>query len=509
MSEFLLEMSNIVKEFSGVKALDGVSLYVRPAEIVSLCGENGSGKSTLMKVLSGIWPHGSYTGEIKLQGKPLKARHIKDTEAAGIAIIHQELALVKEMSVMENIFLGNEITSGGLLCSDVMFKRTQELLYRVRLNINPATPVKELGVGQQQLVEIAKALNKEAKLLILDEPTSSLTEREIDILLAIVHQLRDEGISCIYISHKLNEVLELSDHVTVIRDGELIADKDAKSLSQDDIINMMVGRELKELFPREPHDIKGTILRTKNITARMPGANRPQVDNASFELKQGEILGIAGLVGSGRTEMMQCLFGSYPGEVTIQIELEGQSVTIQNSRKALDAGIAMVPEDRKRHGIIPVMSVAKNMTLPVLSAYAGQLGTLNEQAEHTDIGRYKKDLRIKAASVELSIKNLSGGNQQKVVLAKYLLTKPKILILDEPTRGIDVGAKYEIYKLMYSLVKQGVSIIMVSSELPEVIGISDRVLVMHEGKLKGQFPAEGLTQEMIMDCAIAEDKKHA
>ena len=508
MAEFLLDMSNIVKDFSGVKALNGVSLNVKSAEIVSLCGENGSGKSTLMKVLTGIWPFGSYQGTITFAGKSLQAKNVKDSEAAGIAIIHQELALVKEMSILENIFLGNEITEKGVLSTEAMYKRTLELLARVKLDVSPDMPVKNLGVGQQQLVEIAKALNKNAKLLVLDEPTSSLTESEIAILLDIVLQLRKDGISCIYISHKLGEVLALSDRVTVIRDGELIGTHPVDSLTQDKIINMMVGRELDELFPREPHDIGEEILHVKNTTAKMPGASRPQVDNVSFSLRKGEILGVSGLVGSGRTELMQCLFGSYPGDYQISIELKGKKVSIANSRAALDLGIGMVPEDRKLHGIVPIMSVGKNMTLTVLQNYANPIGAINDSAESVDIAEYTRRLRVKAASPELAIKSLSGGNQQKIVLAKYLLTKPQILILDEPTRGIDVGAKYEIYKLMYELVRQGVSIIMVSSELPEILGISDRVLVMHEGRLKGDLSQEGLTQEMIMDCAIVEESSH-
>ncbi|MBV1787636.1 xylose ABC transporter ATP-binding protein [Marinobacterium sp. D7] len=505
MSEFLLELRNIVKEFSGVKALNGVTLTVKPGEVVSLCGENGSGKSTLMKVVSGVWPHGSYSGEIIFDGRHLEAKGIRDSEAVGIAIIHQELALVKEMTVLENIFLGNEITHWGRLNTEAMFKRTQELLKRVQLDINPDTPLKELGVGQQQLVEIAKALNKNARLLILDEPTSSLTEREIELLLEIVRQLRREGISCVYISHKLNEVLALSDRVTVIRDGELIGTCDADSLTQNDIIQMMVGRELDQLFPREAHPIGDVILEVNRAYACKPGASRPQVDDISFNLRKGEILGIAGLVGSGRTELMQCLFGCYEGESRVDITLHGRKLNITNSREALGAGIAMVPEDRKRHGIVPIMSVGRNMTLSKLDFYSRWVSGVNEQAEYVDVLDYIRRLTVKTASTELAIKNLSGGNQQKVILAKLLMTEPEVLILDEPTRGIDVGAKYEIYKLMYELVNQGMSIIMVSSELPEVLGISDRVLVMHEGRLKGEFDHRGLTQEMIMDCAIAEE----
>ena len=504
MKQTLLDMRSIVKSFSGVRALNGVSIQLDRGEVLSICGENGSGKSTLMKVLSGVWPFGSYEGEIFFEGNLVKASTIRDTEALGIVIIHQELALVKELSVMENIFLGNELGSFARLNDEEMHRRTLELLARVKLDVLPDTPIRDLGVGQQQLVEIAKALNKNVKLLILDEPTSSLTTTEIDILLNIVSELKQQGIACIYISHKLDEVLALSDWVTVIRDGDHIDTKAAAQLTQNDIISMMVGRELDELFPREEHDIGKVVLRVKHATAKQAGATRAQVEDVSFELRHGEILGIAGLIGSGRTELMQCLYGSYDGDYKAEIELEGQIVNIRSQRVALEAGIAMVPEDRKRHGIVPIMSVGRNITLSVLGQYSSWFGAVNEDKESNDIDDYIAQLKVKTASADLSIKNLSGGNQQKAIIAKCLLTHPKILILDEPTRGIDVGAKYEIYKLMFALVKQGMSIIMVSSELSEVIGISDRVLVMHEGRLKGQFDHQGLTQEMIMNCAIKE-----
>ncbi|WP_394180261.1 xylose ABC transporter ATP-binding protein [Marinomonas posidonica] len=509
MKQKLLDMRGIVKSFSGVRALNGVDISLDAGEVLSICGENGSGKSTLMKVLSGVWPYGSYEGQIYFAGQQIKATSIRDTEAQGIVIIHQELALVKELTVMENIFLGNELGHAWRINEESMYRQTLALLFRVNLSIAPDTLVSELGVGQQQLVEIAKALNKDVKLLILDEPTSSLTNQEIQILLDIVRSLKEQGIACIYISHKLDEVLALSDWVCVIRDGDHIATRAAAALTQNDIISMMVGREMDQLFPREEHEIGEVILTVNKAFARLSGASRPQVDGVSFELREGEILGIAGLIGSGRTELMQCLFGSYPGEYSVDIELSGQSQVIRSQQAALKAGIAMVPEDRKRHGIVPIMGVGRNMTLPILDKYQTWFGAIDEQQEHQDIERYLERLKVKTASADLAIKHLSGGNQQKAIIAKCLLTHPNILILDEPTRGIDVGAKYEIYKLMYALVKDGVSIIMVSSELPEVIGISDRVLVMHEGRLKGQFEHQGLTQEMIMNCAIKEGVSNA
>ncbi len=504
MKQDLLSMRGIIKSFSGVRALNGIDIRLAAGDVLSICGENGSGKSTLMKVLSGVWPHGSYEGEIVFAGQEVKAMSIRDTEAQGIVIIHQELALVKELTVMENIFLGNELGTPWRINEESMYQQTLALLSRVNLSISPDTQVSELGVGQQQLVEIAKALNKDVKLLILDEPTSSLTNQEIHILLNIVRSLKEQGIACIYISHKLDEVLALSDWVCVIRDGDHIATRAATELTQNDIIGMMVGREMDQLFPREVHEIGNVILTVNKACARLSGASRPQVDEVSFELREGEILGIAGLIGSGRTELMQCLFGSYPGEYSAEIKVAGQPKVIRSQQAALKAGIAMVPEDRKRHGIVPIMGVGRNMTLPILDKYQTWFGAIDEQQEHQDIELYLERLKVKTASADLAIKHLSGGNQQKAIIAKYLLTHPNILILDEPTRGIDVGAKYEIYKLMYALVKRGVSIIMVSSELPEVIGISDRVLVMHEGRLKGQFEHQGLTQEMIMNCAIKE-----
>ncbi|WP_413112396.1 xylose ABC transporter ATP-binding protein [Thaumasiovibrio sp. DFM-14] len=500
----LLEMRNIVKCFGPVKALDGVSLTLEKGEVLSLCGENGSGKSTLMKVLCGIYPSGEYEGEIYFQGQLIKAKGIKDTEDLGIAIIHQELALVKEMSVMENLFLGCEISQHGILDHAAMISKAQSMLSAVKLDISPETRIGDLGVGQQQLIEIAKALSKNAKLLVLDEPTAPLTESETEILLDLVKDLRSQGVSCIYISHKLGEVKAISNNICVIRDGVHIGTRPTENMTTDDIITMMVGREMKQLFPREAHEIGDVILKVNNVTA-WDKANRhiKKVDNASFTLKRGEILGISGLVGSGRTELMECIYGCYQGKHHETITLNGQSVTINNSQQALNNGIAMVPEDRKRNGIIPIMSVGNNISLAGLNEFSS-LGMLNINKEEKQIIDSIESLTVKTPSSELAIKNLSGGNQQKAILARYLLVSPQVLILDEPTRGIDVGAKYEIYKLMFQLVKQGISIIMVSSELPEVLGISDRVLVMHEGKIKGNLVNENLTQEMIMDCALKE-----
>lgn len=503
MSEYILEMNNITKEFSGVKALDNVCLKVRKGEIHALCGENGAGKSTLMKVLSGVYPSGTYTGDIVYDGKKLDMKGIKDSEKAGIAIIHQELALIKELSVAENIFIGNEISHNHIVDFNAMYTKTKELLKEVKLNINPTTLIKELGIGQQQLVEIAKALSKNSNVLILDEPTAPLTDSEVETLMGIMKDLRKKGVTCIYISHRLNEVMELSDTVTIIRDGKSIATESIENLNQDKIINMMVGREMTDLFPREDHEIGEKVLEVKNFNVYdTTNKDKLRVKNANFHLRRGEILGIAGLVGSGRTELVSSIFGSYEGRRNGDIYYLDKKININNPDEALKKGIAMVPEDRKRHGIVGIMSVRNNITLANLIKYQGKLDYLNKDTEIIDVMRLVDELKIKTSSIDLDVKSLSGGNQQKVVLAKNLLIGPQILILDEPTRGIDVGAKYEIYKLMFKLVKMGISIIMVSSELPEVLGISDRVLVMHEGEIKGDFDNIGLTQETIMQCAI-------
>ncbi|MGF1876303.1 xylose ABC transporter ATP-binding protein [Photobacterium frigidiphilum] len=500
----LLEMRNIVKCFGQVTALDGINLTLQEGEILSLCGENGSGKSTLMKVLCGIYPVGEYEGEIFFAGKPVKAKNIKDTEKFGIAIIHQELTLVKELSILENLFLGAEISHYGVLDFTAMFHRTQQMLKQVKLDVSPDTRVGDLGVGQQQLVEIAKALSKNARLLVLDEPTAPLTESETEILLNLVKALRNKGVSCIYISHKLSEVKAISDHICIIRDGKHIGTREASTMTTDDIIAMMVGREMKQLFPREEHLIGDTILKVGSVHAWDKANSKiKKVDDASFYLRKGEILGISGLVGSGRTELMECLYGSYQGKSSIQIELNGKTIRINSSQEALQYGIAMVPEDRKRHGIIPIMSVGQNMTLSGLEDFT-TIGVISTPKEAHMIQDLIDKLQVKTPNAEIAIRNLSGGNQQKAILARFLMVNPDILILDEPTRGIDVGAKYEIYKLMFTLVKNGISIIMVSSELPEVLGISDRVLVMHEGKIKGNLNNKDLTQEIIMDCALSE-----
>ncbi|WP_313112844.1 xylose ABC transporter ATP-binding protein [Pseudescherichia sp.] len=503
---YLLEMKNITKAFGTVKAVDNVSLALNAGEVLALCGENGSGKSTLMKVLCGIYPHGSYDGEILFAGEPLIASHIRDTERRGIAIIHQELALVKHLTVLENIFLGAELTRHGIMDYEAMTLRCDKLLKQVSLSISPDTRVGDLGLGQQQLVEIAKALNKQVRLLILDEPTASLTEQETAVLLDIIRDLQNHDIACIYISHKLNEVKAIADLICVIRDGKPVGMRDAAGMSEDDIITMMVGRELTALYPSEPHTAGDEILRVEHLTAWHP-VNRhiKRVNDVSFSLRRGEILGIAGLVGAGRTEAVQCLFGVWPGRHEGSVFIDGQPVKISNCQQAIAHGIAMVPEDRKKDGIVPVMAVGKNITLAALDQFSGTLSTLDDAAEQQCILNSLQRLKVKTSSPELAIGRLSGGNQQKAILARCLLLNPRILILDEPTRGIDIGAKYEIYKLINQLVQQGIAVIVISSELPEVLGLSDRVLVMHEGRLKANLINHHLTQEQVMEAALRSE----
>ncbi|EOV9657500.1 xylose ABC transporter ATP-binding protein [Cronobacter turicensis] len=504
---YLLEMKNITKAFGAVKAVDNVSLALAPGEVMSLCGENGSGKSTLMKVLCGIYPWGSYEGEIMFAGEPLTPAHIRDTERKGIAIIHQELALVKNLTVLENIFLGAEMTRRGVLDYDAMTVRCEKLLAQVSLSVSPHTRTGDLGLGQQQLVEIAKALNKQVRLLVLDEPTASLTEQETALLLDIIRDLQQHGIACIYISHKLNEVKAISDTICVIRDGKPVGTRPAAQMSEEEIISMMVGRELTALYPSEPHTPGDEILRVENLTAWHP-VNRhiQRVSDLSFSLRRGEILGIAGLVGAGRTEAMQCLFGVWPGRWQGNVFIDGKPVTLRNCQQAIAHGIAMVPEDRKKDGIVPVMAVGQNITLAALDEFSGPLSALDAAAEQQCILDSLQRLKVKTASPMLAIGRLSGGNQQKAILARCLLLNPRILILDEPTRGIDIGAKYEIYKLIHQLVQQGIAVIVISSELPEVLGLSDRVLVMHEGRLKANLVNHHLTQEQVMEAALRSDR---
>ncbi|WP_020652430.1 D-xylose ABC transporter ATP-binding protein [Massilia niastensis] len=511
MSGYLLEMKGIAKRFDGVPALDGIDLAIRPGECIGLCGENGAGKSTLMKVLSAVYPHGTWDGEILLDGQPLRARSVRETEEAGIIIIHQELMLVPELTVAENIFLGNEPTlPGGRLNYPAMNHRAEEILRELKLpDVNVVLPVKNYGGGHQQLIEIGKALNKNARLLILDEPSASLTAAEIEVLLEIIRDLKAKGVACVYISHKLEEVAAICDTIVVIRDGRHIATTPMAAMSVDRIIAQMCGRELNQLYPSLPHEVGEVVMEARHVTCYDPDQPlRKKVDDVSFQLRRGEILGIAGLVGAGRTELVTAIFGSYPGKYEAEVWLDGRRVDTSEPLEAIRAGFALVPEDRKQHGIVRDLSVGENITLSVLGRYA-RLTRIDDMLEARAIDEQIRRLALKAASPALPITALSGGNQQKAVLAKMLLTGPRVLILDEPTRGVDVGAKFEIYKLMLELAAQGISIIMVSSELAEVLGVSDRVLVMGEGQLRGEFVNKDLTQEMVLAAAIGQPASRA
>lgn len=499
MSEYILEMKNITKEFPGVKALSNVNLQIRRGEIHSLCGENGAGKSTLMKVLSGVYPYKSYTGDIVINGEVQKFHKISDSEKAGVAIIYQELALVKDITVAENILLGKLINKKGIVNWNAVYMRAKKILEEMEVSIDLNEKVRNIGVGQQQLVEIAKALALDADILILDEPTAALTESEVETLLKIMKKLREKGVTCIMISHKLNEVFEVSDNITVLRDGLSIRTMSAKETNEDEVIKYMVGRELTQRYPEMKREAKETMLEVEHLNLTDPSGHQV-VKDVSFSVRAGEIVGLAGLMGAGRTETISSVFGAVKGKVTGTIKIEGKEVQIHSPLDAICQGMAFLSENRKRYGLIQGQSISKNISISSMDQ-VNTHGVINLSQEYDITRSYAKELGVKANSVDVNVETLSGGNQQKVLLARCLMTKPKILFLDEPTRGIDVGAKYEIYVLMNELAKQGTAIVMVSSEMPEVIGMSDRVLVMREGKIGGELARAELTQEGIMQIA--------
>jgi len=506
MTTSLLEMKNITKTFPGVKALDNVSFAVNEGEIHCLVGENGAGKSTLMKILSGVYPYGEYSGEILISGEVQKFRSIRDSEKARIAIIYQELALVPEMSVYENIFLGNEIKSVFVVDWNETIKRAGEVLRKVKLDINPAVKVKTLGVGKQQLVEIAKALSRDTKILILDEPTSALNESESENLLNLLRDLKEQGVTCILISHKLKEVIAIADKVTVLRDGQTVCTLDAHKgeVSENVLIKHMVGREIHNIYPKRERTIQDeVVLEVKDWNAYSPALRRNVVKNASFHVRRGEIVGFAGLMGSGRTELALSIFGNPANyRVSGELYIKGRKMTFRHPQEAIKAGVAYATEDRKGNGLILIQDVKQNITLASLKAIA-KLGVIDSNAEIQVGTEFTNSLNIKTPSVEQKVMNLSGGNQQKVCLGKWLCVKPDVLILDEPTRGIDVGAKFEIYNIMNRLVQQGMSIIMISSELPEILGMSDRIYIVSSGKITGELPVEEAIQEKIIDLATS------
>lgn len=502
----LLEMQSISKSFPGVKALDHVDLTVREGEIHAICGENGAGKSTLMKVLSGVYPAGTYEGEILYDGEPARFRDIRDSEEKGIIIIHQELALVPQLSIAENIFLGNERSSRGVVNWHETNRRTEELLAKVGLKEAPTTRVDNIGVGKQQLVEIAKALSKQVKLLILDEPTSALQENDSRKLLDLMLELKSQGVTCILISHKLGEVRYVADTITVIRDGSTVSTLDsANGVSEDRIVRDMVGRDMTQRFPEHDRKPGNVLLEVDGWNAWHPEhAERRVIRDVSFNVRAGEVVGIAGLVGSGRTELAMSIFGrSYGRNVSGSVRLRGKPIDVSSVDKAIEAGISYVTEDRKTLGLVLDETIRFNTTLANLKAVSAG-GVLNRNEETRTAENYRDALAIRTPSVFQKTVNLSGGNQQKVVLAKWLYTAPEVLILDEPTRGIDVGAKYEIYSIINDLAEQGKGVVMISSEMPELIGMCDRIYVMNRGSLVGELPAADATQERIMSLMVNE-----
>lgn len=504
MSKYILEMNHISKEFTGVKALSNVNFKVDAGEIHCLIGENGAGKSTLMKVLSGVYPYGTYSGDIVFEDQVQNFSKISDSVRAGIAIIYQELALFPDLTVYENIYAGNEVKKGGLIDWNQTILQAKDMLRKVKLDVNPEMLVKDLGVGKQQLVEIAKALTKNVKLLILDEPTAALNEKESENLLDLLRDLKKQGIASIMISHKLKEVTAIADKATVLRDGQTICTLDGAKgeISEPVIIKNMVGREIEDIYPKRQHKKFGSnILEVRNWTAFDPELGREVVKNVNLHVKKGEIVGIAGLMGSGRTEFAQSIFGN-PKSYKLQGELflDGKKTAFKHPKDAIDAGIAYVTEDRKGDGLFLIQDIKQNVSVANLQAIAAQ-GIINQNEEVKVANGYKQSLNIKAPSVEQIVGNLSGGNQQKVSLGKWLFVNPSLLILDEPTRGIDVGAKFEIYTIMNKLISEGMSIIMISSELTEVLGMSDRVYVMAEGQMKGELSIDEADQEKIMKLA--------
>ncbi len=497
----ILEMRNIVKEFPGVRALDNVTMQVRTGDIHAICGENGAGKSTLMKVLSGVHPHGTYEGEIFYKGNLVEFSNIKASEEAGIVIIHQELALIPELSVNENVFMGSEIVKRGLINWDEQARITEDLLARVGLKIDPRTPIKNLGVGQQQMVEIAKALSKNVQLLIFDEPTSALNEEDSANLLDLMRELKSRGITCIMISHKLNEIAAVADAVTVIRDGKTVETYDvvAGMVDEDRIIRSMVGRSLDNRYPDHDPKIGDTLFEVTDWTVEhetIPG--RLSTDHASFFVREGEVVGFAGLMGAGRTELARSLFGrSYGQYVTGEMALHGKKLRLTSVRHAIKSGLAYVPEDRKNLGLNLLDSIKSTITSANLGAVVNR-GLLNLELESEVAEKFRGELRIKSPNVNTGVATLSGGNQQKVVLAKWIYPDPDLLILDEPTRGIDVGAKFEIYRLIFKLADEGRGVIVISSELPELLGICDRIYTICEGKITGVTNARSTNQEELM-----------
>jgi D-xylose transport system ATP-binding protein len=506
--EYILRIENVTKDFPGVRALSNVSFEIKKGDIHGLCGENGAGKSTLAKILSGVYPHDTYEGKIYFNDEELKFTRSSIEEAIkeGIAIVYQEPVLVPQMTVGENIFLGREPEDKGIINWSKLFSDTKEILKKYELNVPFFAKVSMLSVGQQQMVEIAKALVQNAKLLILDEPTSALAEAEVNYLMEILKNLKDNGVTCIYISHRLEEFFRITDNITVLRDGRVVDTVRTVDTSEEKVIPMMVGHEMKKRFPVRNSKPGEKILEVKDLSVL--AQRKMVIKNVSFDLRKGEILGIAGLMGSGRTELVTAIFGEYGERISGEIFLEGKIVKIRSARDAMKYGISLVPEDRKKMGLVLIQEVFKNISLPNLRKFSNAL-SIDKYKELKECKKYIDYLAIKTPSLFTITEFLSGGTQQKVVIAKWLMQTPKILILDDPTRGIDVGTKYEIYNFINRLAENGVGIIIISSELEEILGMSDRITVMCEGECTGTLDRKDATQERIMALATATKRSYS
>jgi ribose transport system ATP-binding protein len=499
----ILEIRNVSKKFSGIYALKNIDMQIYPGMVTAIIGENGAGKSTLMKIISGVYQRSE--GDVILNGKNVAFKNPKEAARNGVVIIHQELNLIPHLSITENLFLGNEITNKfGLLDYGQMHKKAKELLLLLQLDVNPRKTVNQLRVGQQQLVEIARSLLYNSKVLIMDEPTSAISDQEVELLFEIINNLKNRGVAVVYISHKLNELFEIATRYEVLRDGQKVGAGFMKDVNHDQLIKMMVGRDLSSVFKKDEHSYGDELLRVENLSLRNPDNKMNYlVNNVSFSLKRGEVLGVCGLMGAGRTELLEAIFGLHPTSVSGKIFIDNKQVAISSVTDAIQSGIALVPEDRKLQGLVLNMDVAQNTSLACLDSVLSYYLISSKKEKELSIG-YIKSLSIKVPSPSIEVSKLSGGNQQKVVIGKWLATNPKILLLDEPTRGIDIGAKIEIYKLINDLARQGMGIVMVSSELPEILAVSDNIIVLSESKLTGIFSQSEANEEILMRAALTE-----
>ncbi len=497
----ILQIKNLTKQFPGVIALKDVSFDLHEGEVHALCGENGAGKSTLIKVLSGIHPFGSYEGTIQLFDQPAQFHNIADAQKAGIAVIYQELALIREMTIAENIFLGSEPRKGLLIDWNLLYSRARDLMNRFGLALDPAARVGDLGVGQQQLVEIMKALSKNSRILLLDEPTAALAESEVEILLNIIRGLKQKKITCVYISHKLDEVFSISDRITVLRDGRSITTLQTAQTNKNEVIRHMVGREINDLFPRQASEKGEPLLKVQNLSVGIPGKSKPVLDQINFEVRGGEVLGIGGLMGAGRTELLMHILGFYGKRLSGDILIQGLPLKSDLPAHVIKNGVFLASEDRKRFGLLLTKSVGFNLSLASLRQFTRN-NLIDQNSEMKSNQFFMKALGIKARGQDTPVLILSGGNQQKVVLGKALMTQPRVILLDEPTRGIDVGAKIEVYEIINKLTSEGKAVVLVSSELPELMGMSDRIVILSDGKIGGTFNRNEANQEAIMNAAM-------